>query len=69
MSDTITVRVHKIAGFNAGQEIPVTIDRDGTPIEQFWRRRLRDAKRDQCCEVVALEEPQGVDALEEESES
>lgn len=72
MSDTITVRVHKIAGFKAGQEIPVTIDQDGTPIEKFWRRRLRDALRDQCCEVVvaaAEAEETEAEAWEEEPKS
>ncbi len=28
---------------------------DGIPSEQFWRRRLKDAQTDGCCEVVQPE--------------
>lgn len=28
---------------------------DGIPSEQFWRRRLKDAQTDDCCEVVRPE--------------
>jgi len=72
MSDTITVRVHRISGYEPGQEVEIEVDRDGTPLEKFWRRRLSDAKRDECCEVVAddtVEEPQVEEPEEEELES
>lgn len=52
MSDTITVRVLRVAGFEPGQEVPVEVDARGNPLDVFWRRRIRDAERDQCCEVV-----------------
>ncbi len=73
MSHTITVKVHRVSGFAAGQEVPVTVDDEGTPLDQFWRRRLRDAKRDQCCEVLTLHEeyesPSDEDWEDEEPES
>lgn len=72
MSDTITIQVHRVVGFKAGQEVEVVVDREGTPLDRFWRRRLRDAKRDQCCEVIVAEAevPQvDDDVWEEEPES
>lgn len=53
MNEKITVRVHRISGYESGKEVQVEVDRDGTPLDKFWRRRLSDAKRDECCEVVA----------------
>ena len=53
MSDTITVKVNRVAGFAPGQEVSVEVDARGNPLDLFWRRRLHDAERDQCCEVLA----------------
>lgn len=39
-------------GLPAGKIVEVDADSGGTPLEQFWRRRLRDADRDDCCRVV-----------------
>ena len=73
MSDTITVKVHRVSGFEAGQEILIEVDSEGIPLDRFWRRRLRDSKRDQCCEVVVhhgqIQKPQVDRGLDEEPES
>lgn len=56
MSDTIRVRVNKpIPPHGLGDVVPVPIDEHGTPLDQQWRRRLKDAETDGCCEIV--EEP------------
>jgi len=56
--DTILVRVNgPIPGFREGQLVPVKVDCEGTPLEVLWRRRLRDAKFDGCCEIVKESEP------------
>lgn len=62
MSDTIRIRVlHPgLPGHSVGDVVEVAVDSEGTPLEQFWRRRLKDAERDDCCEVVTPE------ALDEE---
>ena len=39
-------------GYDAGREVAVQTDASGVPLEKFWRRRLRDAKIDNCVEVV-----------------
>lgn len=47
---------HGIAGRREGDIINVE-SKDGVPRDNFWRRRLRDAKRDNCCEVVKSSPP------------
>lgn len=42
-----------IPGHPPGTVVSVPCDDEGTPLAEEWRRRLRDAKRDGCCEVVA----------------
>ncbi len=39
-------------GYETGRTVTVQTDADGVPLEKFWRRRLRDAKIDNCVEVV-----------------
>lgn len=57
--DTIKVRVNgTIPGYKPGQVVAVETDEHGTPLELQWRRRLRDAKTDNCCEVVAPAKPE-----------
>lgn len=41
-----------IVGYKVDQVINVAADKHGTPLDQFWRRRLKDAEIDHCCEVV-----------------
>lgn len=47
------VRILKpFGGYNTGQVVRVEVDADGCPLRAEWRRRLADAKEDQCCEIV-----------------
>lgn len=41
-----------LAGYQKGQTISIDADSKGTPIDKFWRRRLKDAEIDNCVEVV-----------------
>ena len=41
-----------IPGYTVGQVVEVQCDERGTPLKEFWRRKLRDARLDECCEVV-----------------
>ena len=64
MSGTIRIRVNgTIPGHPPGSIVKVSVDAEGTPLELSWRRRLKDAKIDKCCEIVP--EPK----LEPKSES
>lgn len=40
-----------------GQIVKVASDEEGTPLDFFWQRRLNDAKRDSCCEIVVSPAP------------
>jgi len=42
----------------AGDIIEVS-DKAGTPLDKYWRRRLKDAERDHCVEVIKLEKKGG----------
>lgn len=44
-------------GYEAGREVVVQTDANGVPLEKFWRRRIRDAKIDNCVEVVKPSKP------------
>lgn len=41
----------KLLGFKSGRELNIR-DINGVPIDDFWRARLRDAKRDNCITVI-----------------
>ena len=36
-----------------GDVVEVRCDADGLPLDFHWRRRLKDAAIDNCCEIVA----------------
>ena len=41
-----------LRGLPAGHEIEVETDKEGIPLDKFWRRRLRDSEIDNCVEKV-----------------
>ena len=49
---TINVAMH---GMKAGQKIMLDVDKNGTPLDRNWRRRLKDAKIDGC--ITKTEQP------------
>ncbi len=42
----------KIRGHTIGQVVTVECDGEGTPLEFFWRRQLKAAEMDNCCEIM-----------------
>lgn len=49
----INIRINKpFSGYAEGQVVAVQVDQHGTPLLEEWRRRLKDAAHDGCCEVV-----------------
>jgi hypothetical protein len=49
----IYIKCHKALGkVKEGETIRVHGTEDGTPLDAYWRKRLKDAKTDGCCEVV-----------------
>ena len=50
---TILIKIVKpFSGHVAGEQINVECDEHDTPLDVYWRRRLKDAQIDSCCEVV-----------------
>jgi hypothetical protein len=45
------LKIHNVSGYQPGSIISVD-DIDGVPAERFWRNRLKDAKIDNCVEIV-----------------
>lgn len=41
-----------LAGMPAGAEVKIAVDKDGIPVDKYWRRRLADSKKDGCVELV-----------------
>ncbi len=41
-----------LRGLPVGAKVPIKVDKDGTPVERYWRDRLKDAKKDMCVEFV-----------------
>ena len=43
----------QIPGYPVNTVLTQQCDEEGTPLDYYWQRRLKDAKTDGCCEVVA----------------
>ncbi len=39
-------------GMRTGDEAVIDTDKNGIPLDKFWRRRLKDSQIDGCVEVV-----------------
>lgn len=48
----IQIKANAIPGVPPGHVFTVQADSHGTPLDEYWRRRLKDAVTDECCEVV-----------------
>lgn len=51
-------------GVKPGKQVIINVDADGIPLEQHWRRRLKDSASDGCIAVV---ETPGEVAIENKS--
>ncbi len=57
-SETAVYMVNKtVHGVRAGTKMTLRVDKDGVPLEKQWRRRLRDAKIDNCISLVEEKAP------------
>ena len=46
----IKLKINNVPGYSG--VVNVKTDAMGTPLEKFWRNRLKDAEMDQCVEIV-----------------
>lgn len=50
---TVTLQINKaLPGYAKGATVVVDVDKNGVPLNRFWRDRLHDAKTDHCVEIV-----------------
>lgn len=50
---SIDVRLNTdLRGMKSGTVLKVKVDKEGTPMERYWRDRFRDAGRDNCVETM-----------------
>lgn len=49
MFKTVEYEINKsIHGHKAGDVVKIELDKNGTPLDKTWRRRVKDAKIDNC---------------------
>ena len=46
----IKIQINNVAGLSGTRNIMA--DSDGVPLDRVWRKRLRDAKIDNCIEII-----------------
>lgn len=46
----IKLKINSVPGFTG--VVTIDADKHGTPLDRFWRNRLKDAIADNCVEVV-----------------
>lgn len=42
-----------LRGHKAGTTVPIKTDKQGTPLDPYWRNRLKDSATDNCVEMVS----------------
>jgi hypothetical protein len=50
------IKIKNVRGYFPDQIITIQTDSAGIPLEQFWRKRLKDACVDNCIEVITTSE-------------
>ena len=56
----ITLKVNiAMNGYKTGDKIKLETDKQGNILNSFWSRRLKDAKQDNCVEVVEENKKKG----------
>lgn len=65
----INIRINKtFSGYAEGRVVAIQVDQDGTPLQEEWRRRLKDAALDGCCEVIQTPKAKRAPANTEKAE-
>ena len=50
---SISVKLNSdLRGLKTGTVVKIKVDKEGTPKERYWRDRMKDAKTDNCIEVI-----------------
>ena len=57
-----------LQGMPIGAFISLQVDRNGTPIDKYWRNRFLDASYDGCIEAICMEKPKKIKKVKESKE-
>ena len=50
---TIKIKINKnLPSYSTGTELTLRVDDFGTPLDNFWRNRLKDSSIDNCIEII-----------------
>lgn len=41
-----------LRGLPKGRKLKIKVDKNNVPLERYWRDRLKDAKIDNCIEII-----------------
>lgn len=41
-----------LRGYSAGTQINIKVDKNGTPLDSYWRDRFKDSRIDNCVEIL-----------------
>ena len=47
---TLTLKINNVPGYSG--TVAIDVDKNGTPLQKFWRKRMKEAEADNCVEVV-----------------
>lgn len=60
MTKRIEIRINKpIRGYPVGHRIRILVDKNGVPMDRYWRDRFKDAPIDRCIEIVKRKKSKG----------
>lgn len=53
MENKIKIKLNRdLRGLRTGTEIKIKVDKEGTPLERYWRDRMKEAPIDNCIEII-----------------
>lgn len=54
----IQIKINRDLGkHKKGTQLKIEVDKNGIPLDQYWRNRLSDSKIDNCCELIEKTPP------------
>jgi hypothetical protein len=68
MAETRKLKINApLRGHKAGVTIRIRTDKKGIPQERYWRDRLKDAKTDNCVEILPKQKPSAAKTVKAET--
>lgn len=55
-----------LRGHRAGAIVPIKTDKQGTPLDQYWRNRIKDSVTDNCVEIISKPKKKPIETKKED---